>query len=64
MPWPGWDEMRALLMAEDGVGIFHVSTGLEMDVGVMAELRESLESRGWESGVTALLCSGKFVLSL
>lgn len=42
-------------MAKDGVGILHVSTGLEIDIGVMAELREVLESRGWESGVTALL---------
>lgn len=55
MPRPGWNGIRDLIMAKDGVGILHISTGLEIDIGVMAELREVLESRGWESGVTALL---------
>lgn len=43
-------------MAKDGLGIFHFPSGLGIDIeAVMAELREVLESRGWEFGVTALL---------
>lgn len=56
MPWPAWNEMRALIMAEDGVGIFYVSTGLEIDAG--------LWQRSGRVGIELLLCSGKFVLSL
>lgn len=40
MPRPGWNGIRDLIMAKDGVGILHVSTGLEIDIGVMAELRD------------------------
>lgn len=47
--------MRDLRTAKDGLGILHVSTGLEIDAGVMAELREVLESSGWEARVAALL---------
>lgn len=44
--------MRDLIMAKDGLGIFHFPSGLGIDIeGVMAELREVLESRGWEFGV-------------
>lgn len=55
-----WNEMRDLIMARDGVGIFHLPPGLEIDIGVLAELREGLESHGWD--LELLLCSGKFVL--
>lgn len=44
--------MRDLIMAKYGLGIFHFPSGLGIDIeGVMAELREVLESRGWEFGV-------------